>query len=166
MLDIVDPRTLQRDAFLEDVIAGLARPRKRLPSRWLYDETGSELFEAITQLDEYYPTRTETQILRDHGGEMADFLGSEAVVIEYGAGAGIKTRLLLDALDTPRAYVPIDIAGEFLGKTAVGLRERYPRLPIHPVMADFTATFEIPNVVPRHRRAAVFPGSTIGHLDA
>ncbi|HKY93636.1 MAG TPA: L-histidine N(alpha)-methyltransferase, partial [Nevskiaceae bacterium] len=105
MLDIVDPRTLQREAFLEDVIAGLSCLHKRLPSRWLYDDVGCELFEAITHLEEYYPTRTETGILREHGREMAEFLGPEAVVLEYGAGAAIKTRLLLDVLSAPRAYV-------------------------------------------------------------
>jgi dimethylhistidine N-methyltransferase len=166
VLDIVDARTLQTDAFLRDVLAGLSRPRKTLPSRWLYDDAGCELFEQITQLAEYYPTRTEVSILRERIGEMAAFCGPEAVVLEYGAGAGIKTQLLLAALTTPRAYVPIDIAGAFLLNTAERLRGQFPQLEVWPVTADFTTAFEIPRGVPCRRRVVFFPGSTIGNLDA
>lgn len=165
-LDLVETGSQQREAFLRDVLAGLSRPRKTLPSRWLYDDVGCALFERITQLAEYYPTRTEVSILRARLGEMAAFCGPGAVVLEYGAGAGIKTQLLLDALATPRAYVPIDIAGAFLRLTAERLRRRFPRLEVRPVTADFTAAFEIPAEVPRQRRVVFFPGSTIGNLDA
>lgn len=166
MLDIVDPQTLQREAFLRDVLAGLSRPRKTLPSRWLYDDAGCELFEQITQLEEYYPTRTEVSILRERVDEMASFCGPAAVVLEYGAGAGIKTQLLLAALATPRAYVPIDIAGAFLQNTAQRLRQQFPQIMVSPLTADFTTAFEIPRGVPQQRRVVFFPGSTIGNLDA
>ena len=114
------------------------KARKRLPSRWLYDTRGCEIFEEITRLDEYYPTRTETAILRDNAREIADFCGEQAVILEYGAGAGIKTEILIDALDRPRLYVPIDIAGEFLDETVARMRQRFPDLQTLPVVADFT----------------------------
>lgn len=166
VLDTVDPRTVQREAFLRDVLAGLAKPRKTLPSRWLYDDAGCELFEQITQLAEYYPTRTEISILRENVDEMSSFCGPGAVVLEYGAGAAIKTQILLAALRTPDAYVPIDIAGAFLLTTAERLRRRFPQLLVWPVTADFTTAFEIPRGVPQQRRVVFFPGSTIGNLDA
>jgi L-histidine N-alpha-methyltransferase len=114
MLEIVSRQTQQLEAFRADVASGLSRDQKTLPSRWFYDDRGCKIFEEITRLDEYYPTRTETAILRDKAGEIADFCGEEAVLLEYGAGAGIKTEILIDELDRPRLYVPIDIAGDFL----------------------------------------------------
>ncbi len=165
MLQTVDPRTLQAEAFRADVLAGLARRQKALPSRWLYDDRGCELFEAITKLEEYYPTRAETAILRMHAAEIADFCGKEAVLLEYGAGAAFKTEILLGALATPRLYVPIDIAGNFLQRTAARIRRRFARLQIRPLAADFTADFEIPSGVPLTPRIGFFPGSTIGNLD-
>ncbi|HET8881669.1 MAG TPA: L-histidine N(alpha)-methyltransferase [Solimonas sp.] len=166
MLDLVDERTRQLEAFREDVIAGLSGARKTLPSRWLYDDEGSQLFERITALPEYYPTRTETAILREHAGEMAVFCGPDAAVLEYGAGAGLKTEILLDALQTPRVYVPIDIAGDFLEQTATRMRPRFPDIEMRPVVADFTANFDLPRGIPKPHRLAFFPGSTIGNLDA
>lgn len=165
MLQTVDPGTLQAEAFRMDVWAGLARRRKALPSRWLYDDRGCELFEAITRLEEYYPTRTETAILQMHGAEIAAFCGKDAVLLEYGAGAALKTEILLDALDAPRLYVPIDIASNFLKQTAARIRQRFQRLQIRPLAADFTADFEIPPGVPLTSRVAFFPGSTIGNLN-
>jgi len=165
MLDRVDLKTLQREALRADVIAGLSRTQKTLPSRWLYDDRGSELFEEITQLEEYYPTRTETGILREHAAEIAAFIGEGAVVFEYGAGAGIKTEILIDALQAPRLYVPIDIAGDFLDQTVARMRMRYPQLETRGVVADFTTDFSLPADLPRARRAGFFPGSTIGNLD-
>lgn len=165
MLDRVDLRTLQLEAFRTDVIAGLSKKRKTLPSRWLYDDRGSELFEGITQLEEYYPTRTETGILREHAAEMAAFVGEGVVLFEYGAGAGVKTEILIDALASPRLYVPIDIAGDFLDQTVERMRRRFPQLETRSVVADFTTDFEQPADLPRTRRAAFFPGSTIGNLD-
>jgi dimethylhistidine N-methyltransferase len=165
MLDLVDERTRQLEAFREDVIAGLSGAHKTLPSRWLYDDEGSQLFERITALPEYYPTRTETAILREHADEMAAFCGPDAAVLEYGAGAGIKTEILLDALQTPRVYVPIDIAGDFLEQTAERMRPLFPDIEMRPVVADFTADFDLPRGIPKPHRLAFFPGSTIGNLD-
>ena len=142
------------------------KSQKTLPSRWLYDNQGCEIFEEITRLDEYYPTRTETAILRDNAQDIADFCGEKPVLLEYGAGAGIKTEILIDALDRPRLYVPIDIAGDFLDETVVRMRRRFPDLETLPVVADFTCDFDIPRRVPAARRNAFFPGSTIGNLDA
>ena len=166
MLERVDVKTRQADAFRADVWAGLSRPQKTLPSRWLYDDRGCALFEAITQLDEYYPTRTETAILKDDAAQIAAFCGRDAVLLEYGAGAGLKTEIVLDALDAPQLYAPIDIAADFLEQTAARIRRRFPGLPVHPIAADFTSDFDIPSHVPSEHRIAFFPGSTIGNLDA
>jgi L-histidine N-alpha-methyltransferase len=165
MLEIVSRQTLQLEAFRADVASGLSQDRKTLPSRWLYDDRGCKIFEEITRLDEYYPTRTETAILRDRAREIAEFCGEKAILLEYGAGAGVKTEILIDALDRPRLYVPIDIAGDFLDGTVVRMRQRFPNLETLPVVADFTSDFDIPRGVPRGRRSAFFPGSTIGNLD-
>jgi uncharacterized SAM-dependent methyltransferase len=114
VLDQVNYWAQQLEAFETDVVVGLASAQKTLPSRWLYDRRGCEFFETITQLEEYYPTRTETGILRKHAQEIADFCGQKAVLLEYGAGAGINTEILIDAFEAPCLYVPIDIAGDFL----------------------------------------------------
>ncbi len=152
--------------FRDDVREGLSRPRKTLPSRWLYDDLGSGLFEEITQLPEYYPTRTETQILRDWSQDIGAFCGPNRTVLEYGAGAGIKTEILIQALMNPRLYVPVDIAGEFLDQTTVRFRSLFPELATRPVTADFTADFALPDWIPLPNRVAFFPGSTIGNLNA
>jgi dimethylhistidine N-methyltransferase len=164
MLD-VRIRTQQSEAFESDVVLGLAQTPKSLPSRWLYDDRGCELFEDITHLEEYYPTRVETGILRKHSGEMAAFCGSGATLLEYGAGAGIKTEILVAALRSPRLYVPIDIAGDFLDQTVARFRWRFPNLVSKPIVADFTSSFALPNWVPIGARVAFFPGSTIGNLN-
>ncbi len=166
MLALKNIRDQQLEAFRADVAAGLAHSPKTLPSRWLYDDRGCELFEEITRLDEYYPTRTETAILRKHAQEMADFCGENAVVLEYGAGAGIKTQILIGALRAPRLYVPIDIAGNFLDQTVTRFRRTNPGVPIRPIVADFTVAFALPAWVPDAGRVAFFPGSTIGNLNA
>jgi L-histidine N-alpha-methyltransferase len=165
MLEILSRQARQLEAFRADVAWGLSQGQKRLPSRWLYDARGCEIFEDITRLNEYYPTRTETAVLRDNAREIADFCGEQAVILEYGAGAGIKTEILIDALDRPRIYVPIDIAAEFLDETAARMRRRFPDLQTLPIVADFTDDFEIPRGVPWARRSAFFPGSTLGNLD-
>jgi L-histidine N-alpha-methyltransferase len=165
MLASADYRLSQPELFRQDVIAGLSKQRKSLPSRWLYDERGSELFEQITQLEEYYPTRVETGILRANAAEMASFIGKGATLIEYGAGAGIKTEILIDALQNPRLYVPVDISGDFLDQAVISLRHRFPNIGIWPIVADFTGDFEIPAGIPAKGRSAFFPGSTIGNLD-
>jgi dimethylhistidine N-methyltransferase len=165
MLAAADYRLSQPELFRQDVIAGLSKLRKSLPSRWLYDERGSELFEQITQLQEYYPTRVETGILRSNASEIADFVGKGATLIEYGAGAGIKTEILIAALQAPRLYVPVDISGDFLDQAVIALRHRFPEIGIWPIVADFTGDFDIPAGIPLRGRSAFFPGSTIGNLD-
>jgi dimethylhistidine N-methyltransferase len=153
------------DAFSEEVLAGLSQPQKTISSRWLYDDLGSALFEEITQLDEYYPSRTELSILSEHAEQIAAFCGEQAVLIEYGAGAAIKTEILLDALRAPRLYVPVDIAGEFLDSTVSRLRKRFAQLRTRPIIADFTAPIHLPPWVPVERRLGFFPGSTLGNLN-
>ncbi len=164
MLDLVESKLSQHEAFRADVLAGLSRPQKTLPSRWLYDQRGSELFEEITRLDEYYLTRTETAILQTHAGEMAALCGEGTVLLEYGAGAAIKSEILIDALEAPRLYAPIDIAADFLSRTIERFRDRFPDLPVRPIVTDFTLDFEIPADIPARPRAAFFPGSTLGNL--
>jgi dimethylhistidine N-methyltransferase len=122
------------------------------------------LFEEITRLDEYYLTRTETAILRSHAKEMATLCGDGVVLLEYGAGAAIKSEILIDALQAPRLYAPIDIAADFLAETVDRFRDRFPDLPLRPIITDFTQDFDIPADVPARPRAAFFPGSTLGNL--
>ena len=166
MLDRTDTEALQRQAFRRDVLEGLSQPQKTLPSRWLYDDRGSELFEEITRLDEYYPTRTERGILTENAEAIAAMFGPEAVILEYGAGAGIKTEILLSALDRPSLYVPIDISGDFLEASAERIRDRFPGLAVEPITADFTQDFDLPGDLPEAgRRGGFFPGSTLGNLD-
>jgi dimethylhistidine N-methyltransferase len=154
------------EPFRSDVSSGLAQSPKSLPSRWLYDDYGCELFEAITRLDEYYQTRTETGILRAFSGDIAAFCGENVTLLEYGAGAGVKTELLIAALRNPRFYVPIDIAGDFLQHTVARFQRRFPELTTRPITADFTSSFDMPDWIPAAQRIAFFPGSTIGNLDA
>ncbi|MFA7440400.1 MAG: L-histidine N(alpha)-methyltransferase [Sphingomonadaceae bacterium] len=152
-------------AFRADVLRGLrARPRA-IPARWLYDQRGSELFEEITLLPEYYPTRTEMQILEQAGPGLAAQIGPNHAVIEFGAGAATKTRTLLRWLK-PAAWVPIDISGEFLRQSAETLGEEFPDLHIHPVEADFTHPVALPAAIAGLPRLGFFPGSTIGNLTA
>jgi dimethylhistidine N-methyltransferase len=151
--------------FLDEVLDGLAQPQKRLPSKYFYDRRGCELFDAICEVDEYYLTRTELAIMRRHAAEMARLIGPRAMLLELGSGAGLKTRVLLDHLDAPAAYVPVDIAREHLMATAARLRLRYPGLPILPLCADFIDWFEPPECEPAPERTVVyFPGSTIGNF--
>jgi len=151
-------------AFRDDVLAGFAlRPQRAIPARWLYDRRGSELFEAITDLPEYYPTRTETALLRDHSAEIARIVGPGRAVIEFGSGSSTKTPHVLAAVD-PAAYVPIDISGDFLRESAAALADAFPKLPILPVEADFTHPLDPPGQVARLPKLGFFPGSTIGNL--
>ncbi|MEL6284709.1 MAG: L-histidine N(alpha)-methyltransferase [Pseudomonadota bacterium] len=149
-------------AFLNDVLEGLAKPQKAVSSRWLYDQRGSELFEEITHLKEYYPTRTERSILATHAGDMAARIGQGAVVIEYGAGAAVKTRLLLDTL-APKAYAPLDISADFLREAASGLADDYPGIAIIPLVGNFLEPTDTSGL-PAGPRCGFFPGSTIGNL--
>lgn len=149
----------------DDVLAGLRARRKRLPCRLLYDAAGAELFEQITRLDAYYLTTTELALLRDHARAIGSQVGPEARVIEPGSGEAIKTRIVLEALEQPVAYVPIDVSREQLARVAGVLRVHFPRLEVQPVAADFTQPFDVPPA-PAHRRTLVlFPGSTIGNFE-
>jgi len=156
--------TTWRRHFLRDVIHGLRRPQKEVPCKYFYDERGSALFDEICELDEYYLTRTELAILDRYAPEMAAALGADCALIEFGSGSGLKTRLLLDQLQEPRAYLPIDIADEPLERSARELAGRFPGLAILPVHADFTGPLLIPETGdPGARRVVYFPGSTIGN---
>ncbi len=158
-------RTAAGRALLDEIIADLAAPHKTLPCKLFYDERGSELFERITTLPEYYPTRTERAILTTHAGEMIAALGGNAQLVELGAGSGDKTRLLLDRLAPGSAYIPVDISAEFLLANAARLAEHYPHLRIEPLVADYTRPFTIPPPREPGRRVFFFPGSTIGNFD-
>jgi len=152
-------------ASLDEVIRGLRSPQKELPCKLFYDEVGSDLFEQITQLDEYYPTRSEARIMRDAAAEIAARLGPDVLLIEYGSGSSTKTRILLDHLERPAGYVPIDISREQLQRSADKLAHAYPHLKVEPVCADYTAPFELPLLGARSgRRVAYYPGSTIGNF--
>lgn len=151
--------------FFREVCEGLASRPRRLPCKYLYDRRGSELFEAICELDEYYPTRTELEIFDAHVSEMAQVIGPGALVVEYGSGASVKTRRLLAALDAPVGLVAVDIADRTLRESAQRLRAEFPDTEILPVVADFTAPIALP--MPRRRarkRVVFFPGSTIGNF--
>ena len=154
------------DELIDDVLAGLKKPQKELSAVWFYDRLGSFLFESICELSEYYLTRTEIAIMRDHAPEMAQHIGRDAALIELGSGTSLKTRLLLDQIETPTAYVPVDIAREHLYDAAAALARDYPALRIIPVCADFTQSFDLPALVASApRRVVYFPGSTIGNFE-
>lgn len=152
--------------FREDVLHGLRSQPKTLHCKYLYDERGSKLFDMICELDEYYLTRTEAQITRDNASAIGECIGSEVVLVEYGSGSSTKTRVLLDHLQSPRAYIPVDISNDHLLRTAGILDAEYPGIAIHPVVADFTAEFELPAEFVDERVCVYFPGSTIGNLEA
>jgi L-histidine Nalpha-methyltransferase len=152
-------------AFCADVLAGLTIRPRAIPARWFYDRRGSELFEQITQLPEYYLTRVERSILAAHASDVAVQTGSGTVVVEFGSGSSAKTPLLLSAA-SPSAYVPIDISGEFLRESVATLARQFPRLPIYPVEGDFTRPLVLPSAIAEAPRLGFFPGSTIGNLTA
>ncbi len=152
------------DDFRTAVLRGLSRPQKEIPAKFLYDEIGSRLFEAICRLDEYYPTRTEMAILAAAAADIAGHLPAGATVIELGSGASEKIRLLLDALVTPRAYVPVDLARDPLARAAALIAQAYPHITVTPVCADFIAGLTLPGGLPDGSRVAFFPGSTIGNF--
>jgi dimethylhistidine N-methyltransferase len=154
-----------RRSFAQDVILGLSSTPKQLPCKYFYDAEGSRLFDRITELPEYYPTRTELALMRTHVGAMARAIGPGALVVELGSGSSVKTRLLLDALERPAGYVPVDISDEHLELSADALRHDYPQLEVLPVAADFTRGFVLPQSArPPTRVLVYFPGSTIGNF--
>lgn len=150
----------------DEVLEGLRQDPKRLPCKLFYDERGSELYEQITRLDEYYQTRTESAIMRENIDEIVSRIGPGCLLVEYGSGNSEKTRILLDHLDDIAAYVPIDISRDHLLQAAVELAEEYPDLEIRPVCADYTSYIETPEVErPISKRVVFFPGSTIGNFE-
>ncbi len=155
-----------RQAFLEDVIDGLSAEQKWISSMYFYDAEGSQLFDRICELPEYYPTRTELQIMGEHMSEIVAAIGPKAMLIEPGSGSSLKTRKLLPALDDPAAYVPVEISRDHLLEAVERLQSEFPAIPILPVCADFTQPFELPQPEQAAARAVIyFPGSTIGNFD-
>lgn len=153
------------DDLTNAVIEGLKKPEKELSPVWFYDELGSFLFDSICELPEYYLTRTEISIMREHAAEMGQHIGREAAIIELGSGTSLKTRLLLDQIEMPATYVPVDIAREHLLNAAGAIARDYPDLRVLPVCANFMQEFELPqHVADARRRVVYFPGSTIGNF--
>lgn len=148
----------------DDVLRGLSANPRSISSRWLYDDRGSELFEEITRLKEYYPSRTETAILREAATPIRTFAGPHSVLVEYGAGATVKTTLLLAALDHPAEYLAIDVAANFMRSSLVRLGSEFPNLKVSSLTADFTLDFELPSGLGSAPRLGFFPGSTFGNL--
>ena len=153
------------DDELDELIDGLKQPEKMISPKYFYDERGSQLFEEITRLPEYYPTETELGIMRDNVGEIAELVGKQASLIEFGSGSSLKTRVLLENLDELAAYVPVDISEDHLLESAQQIREDFPDLDVLPVVADFTQPFQLPSpkIMPV-RNIVYFPGSTIGNF--
>jgi len=152
-----------RSAFRQDVVAGLSLPQKTLPPKYFYDRAGSELFGRICRLREYYLTRAELALTRTHMAAIARFAGRGGVLLEYGSGESLKTRLLLRAM-RPAVYMPVDISAEILTRAAGRLAREFPWLRIAPVAGDFSRPLELPELRGRDRRVVYFPGSTIGNL--
>jgi len=152
------------ESFARGLIEGLGQTPKEIPCKYFYDQEGSALFDAICALPEYYQTRTEVALLRRHAGEIATAIGPDAEIVEFGAGALRKVRILLDALDAPRGYTPIDISGAYLREVVRLLAADYPALAMHPLAADFTLPLQLPPLSGATHRAGFFPGSTIGNF--
>lgn len=162
------PETLESDvdvdpAFRADVLRGLAEPVPAIPARWLYDRRGSELFDEITRLPAYYPTRTETALLEQAMVDLPNHVAPGGAVVEFGAGAATKTPLLLEAV-RPRAYVPIDISGDYLEESAKVVDDDHARVAVHPVIGDFSKPVTLPPEIDGMERLGFFPGSTIGNF--
>lgn len=158
-------RGTETEIFAQDAIVGLSATPKRIPPKYFYDSEGSRLFEEITHTPEYYPTRSEHEILRMQAGAIVQHFPTGAALVEFGSGACIKVRFLLDAARKLKAYVPVDIAGDFLAAEAARLRKDYPNLAILPVAADFMAPFALPEAVTDLPKIGFFPGSTIGNFE-
>jgi dimethylhistidine N-methyltransferase len=150
--------------FREDVLSGLAKNRRQIPPKYFYDQEGSRLFDAICQLPEYYPTRTEIGLLKRYGREMAQCVGEGSVLVEFGSGSSIKIRLLLEALQ-PAAYLPIDISREHLFQSAKQLAADYPAVMVQAICADYTGPLTLPEGFINKQKAGFFPGSSIGNFE-
>ncbi len=150
--------------MLDEVLHGLAGPQKSLPSKYFYDERGSKLFDEITELEEYYPTRTEREILKQNVEEIGCYLGDEVILIEPGSGSSDKTRILLQGLNNIAGYIPIDISGDYLFSVASELQKVFPEITIEPLQADYTHSIDLSDSLPEGRKVVFFPGSTIGNF--
>ena len=151
---------------INEIVAGLRRPRKTISPKYFYDERGSQLFEDITALPEYYLTDAELEIMREYVDEMAALIGPQASLIEFGSGSSLKTRILLEHLNELAAYVPVDISEDHLYESAGRIRGEFPDTPVHPVVADFTRPFDLPSpAVTPVKNVVYFPGSTIGNFE-
>lgn len=157
---MLDPQTI---AFRDDVLAGLGAPVPAVPARWLYDHRGSELFDEITRLPSYYPTRVETGIFHAIMSDVAARVPKGAAVIEFGAGSQTKTPILLEAIE-PKAYVPVDISGDYLEQSSAELQQRFTDVEVLPVVADFARPFALPDGIEHLPKLGFFPGSTIGNF--
>ena len=155
----------EEESFQDAALVGLSRAEKAIPCRFLYDEAGSALFDLICELPEYYPTRTEMGILRAAAPEIARRVGPHAQLIELGSGSSVKVRLLLDAMTAPAAYIAVDVSREHLRRAAEALAAEIPHVHVAAVCADYMVDFPLPDLPPRGRRTAFFPGSTIGNLE-
>lgn len=165
----MDPRHAEAiesfdDSFASGLSEGLRRAQKEIPCKYFYDAAGSVLFDAICALPEYYQTRTEVALLRRHAAEIAGLIGGAAEIVEFGAGSARKVRILLDALDSPHGYSPIDISGAYLRGVVRRLAADYPRLRLAPLVGDFTLPLQLPALAGAARRAGFFPGGTIGNF--
>ena len=160
MLATLDEQTRQ---FRDDVLAGLSAPIPAVSARWLYDHRGSELFDEITRLPSYYPTRTEMGIFHEIMPEVAAQVPTGGVIVEFGAGSQTKTPILLEAV-APAAYVPVDISGDYLEQSAADLQRSFPEIDVIPVVADFARPFTLPGVLEHLPKLGFFPGSTIGNF--
>jgi dimethylhistidine N-methyltransferase len=154
----------ERDDFREAVVEGLSKARKSLPCRFFYDARGSELFEQITSLPEYYPTRTEAGILERYASDIARAVPANSVLVEFGAGSSLKTEILLDEVAGHVTYVPVDVSPSALAAAAERLEHRYPSLEVRPIVADFSHPITLPADLKGRPRTGFFPGSTIGNL--
>ena len=152
------------DEFSLSVIEGLSKTRKTLPCRYFYDARGSELFEEITRLPEYYPTRTETGILAEYAAEITDGIGDGGLLVEFGSGSSLKTEILLDRIAERIAYVPIDVSEAALADAKARLARRYPHLDVRTIVADFSGFVALPDDLASRRKTGFFPGSTLGNL--
>ena len=159
---VVDTTTTE---FASDVVAGLTATPKRLSPKYFYDSVGSALFERITELPEYYPTRREIGILNEHAGDIASLIPEGAALSEFGSGSSTKTRIVLSTAKSLAAYVPVDISAQFLHQQMAGLRREYPKVAMLPVAADFTKPFDLPDATRNMPRVGFFPGSTIGNFE-
>jgi dimethylhistidine N-methyltransferase len=153
-----------RSPFLDDVLAGLSRPQKALPGKYLWDEIGSDLFDRICGTDDYYLTRREMALLEEAAPEVAEIVGAGACLVEYGSGASRKVRILLDAMERPSRYVAIDISAEYLDAATERIAADYPHVAVQPVVADYTQPIVIPGRTGGEPILGFFPGSTIGNF--